>query len=115
MEITKEDKMLLAGAEDKFNQCLDQYRVTHTTFLDLRQRSLVDRHCRQLAKGSDVKCTFYGGYDDAERTIAAFLPDYADVSQLPLSVIRAEAPPSGRKLTHGITWAPSPVWVSGGK
>lgn len=100
MEITKEDKMLLAGAEDKFNQCLDQYRVTHTTFLDLRQRSLVDRHCRQLAKGSDVKCTFYGGYDDAERTIAAFLPDYADVSQLPLSVIRAEAPPSVRKLTH---------------
>lgn len=100
MEITKEDKMLLAGAEDKFNQCLDQYRVTHTTFLDLRQRSLVDRHCRQLAKGSDVKCTFYGGYDDAERAIAAFLPDYADISQLPLSVIRAEAPPSGRKLTH---------------
>ena len=43
MEITKEDKMLLAGAEDKFNKCLTQYRVTHTNFLDLRQSSLVDR------------------------------------------------------------------------
>ena len=100
MEITKEDKMLLAGAEDKFEQCLNQYRITHTTFLDLRQRSLVAKLCRQLAKGCDVKCIFYGGYQDAERTIAAFLPDYGDVSQLPLSVIRAEAPASGRKLTH---------------
>lgn len=101
MEMTKDDKMLLAGAEDKFRQCEQQYRTTYTTFLDLRQRSLVENLCKGLCRGqSDVRCEFYGGYDDAERTIAVFMPDYADVSDCPLSVIRIKTPAGGRKLTH---------------
>lgn len=101
MEISKEDKMLIAGAEDKFQQCIRQYRLTYTNFLDLRQRSLIEKMCRELLRGAgDVRCVFYGGYEDAERTLAAFLPDYADESDCPLSVIRVKTPASGRKLTH---------------
>lgn len=101
MEFNKEDKMLLASAEDKFRQAGQQYRVTYTNFLDLRQRSLVERHWREISKGSsDIRLEFYGGYDDAERTIAVFLPDYADVSDCPLTVIRIKTPAGGRKLTH---------------
>ena len=43
---------------------------------------------------------FYGGYDDAERTVAAFLPDYASEADIPLCVIRADTAAGGRKLTH---------------
>ena len=50
--------------------------------------------------GSDVRLEFYGGYDDAERTVAVFLPDYAEVSDCPLCVIRIKTPAGGRKLTH---------------
>ena len=38
----KEDSILLAAAEDKFRQCSQQYMLTNTGFLDLRQRSLVE-------------------------------------------------------------------------
>lgn len=101
MELRKEDKMLLAGAEDKFQQCCQQYRLTHTAFLDLRQRSLVEKLCRELSRGNkDVRCVFYGGYEDAERTLAVFLPDYADVSDCPISVIRIKTAPGGKTLAH---------------
>ncbi|NLD20072.1 MAG: RNA-binding protein [Clostridiales bacterium] len=101
MEMTKDDKMLLAGAEDKYRQCSQQYRVAYTNFLDLHQRSLVEKHWHQLSRGNkDVRCVFYGGYEDAERTLAVFLPDYADERDCPLSVIRIKTPTGGRKLTH---------------
>lgn len=105
MEITKDDKMLLARAEDKLQQCLQQYRTTYTNFLDLHQRSLVEGLWRELSRGAqDTRCVFWGGYDEAERTIAAFLPDYVseedEAAECPLSVIRIKTPPGGRKLTH---------------
>ena len=101
MELTKDDKMLLAGVDDKFGQCSRQYRITHTNFLDLRQRSLIEKHSKQMSlASSDVRLEFYGGYEDAERTVAVFLPDYADICDCPLSVIRIKTPPGGRKLTH---------------
>ncbi|MCO7123528.1 YlmH/Sll1252 family protein [Ihubacter massiliensis] len=102
MNESKEDKMLLAGAEDKYQQCSRQYMVTSTGFLDLRQRALVEGRLRELSKASsDVSWAFFGGYEDAERTIAMFLPDYASLEENhPLAVIRAEAPSGGRKLTH---------------
>lgn len=99
----KEDKMLLAAAEDKFYQCSRQYRVTNTGFLDLRQRSLVENRCKELSREiPDVRCCFFGGYEDAERTAALFLPDYAALEDShPLAVIRATAPFGGRALAHG--------------
>ena len=101
MELTKEDKMLLANAEDKYDQCSSQYRIAYTNFLDLRQRSLIEKHWREMNHGgSDVRLEFYGGYDDAERTVAVFLPDYAEVSDCPLCVIRIKTPAGGRNLTH---------------
>lgn len=106
----KEDRMLIAGIDDKCSQCAQQYRSTYTNFLDMRQRSLAVKHLSssgdpygeiQLAEG--VRCIFTGGYEDAERTIALFLPDYADVDEELaeiLSVIRVKSPAAGRKLTH---------------
>lgn len=94
--------MLLAAAEDKFRQCGQSYMVTNTGFLDLRQRGLVEGLCRQLSRGEkDVSYCFFGGYEEAERTVCLFLPDYASKEDShPLTVIRAENLSKGRKLTH---------------
>lgn len=112
-EQSKEDKILLALAEDKFRQCGDQYISTSTGFLDLRQRSLVEAQCKKLCKrfeaaggkaaegSGETSYCFFGGYEDAERTICLFLPDYAQPEDShPLAVIRAEIPSGGERLTH---------------
>lgn len=93
----KEDEILLAGIEDKISQSLDQYMVTHSVFLDMRQRTLAEAQCRQH-KG--LRYSFYGGYDDAERTVAVFLPDYAELAEHdPLALLRISQ--SGhRALSH---------------
>lgn len=98
----KEDKILLALAEDKFQQCSSQYTAANTDFLDLRQRGLVEALCKQLCRSlPEVRYCFFGGYEDAERTICLFLPDYAQVEEsCPLAVIRAETAPGAKKLTH---------------
>ena len=100
MDTSKEDKILLAGVEDKFRQCSRQYRVTHTDFLDLRQRSMAEKLCRQLqGEGQDMRCVFSGGYCDAERTAAVFLPDYADeeeeIGEI-FSVVRVRTAPRSK-------------------
>ena len=50
-----------------------------------------------------MRCVFSGGYCDAERTAAVFLPDYADeeeeIGEI-FSVVRVRTAPGGRKLTH---------------
>lgn len=82
----KEDAILLAGIEDKIRQCLEYDMTTNSDFLDMRQRTLAEALCRQQ-KG--LRYCFYGGYEDAERTAAVFLPDYASLEdQNPLALLR---------------------------
>ena len=82
----KEDEILLAGIEDKIQQSLDYYTTTYSNFLDMRQRTLAEKLCKEV-KG--LRYIFYGGYEDAERTIAVFLPDYASLEDdNPLSLLR---------------------------
>lgn len=94
--------MLLAAVEDKFRQCDQSYMATNTNFLDLRQRGLVESLCRQLFLGQkDMEHCFFGGYEEAERTVCLFLPDYATAEEAqPLTVIRAEVLSKGRTLSH---------------
>lgn len=92
-----EDEALLAGIEDKIRQCLDNYMVTNSAFLDMRQRALAEARCRGH-KG--LRWCFYGGYEDAERTVAVFLPDYAELADNnPLALLRITSD-SHSALTH---------------
>lgn len=96
MEINgKEDKILLARAEEREAACLRNYMITGTEFLDLRQQSLVRKN---MAGAGGAFRGFYGGYGDAERAVAVFFPEYielepaeyfeADPEENPLSVLR---------------------------
>lgn len=82
----KEDTILLAGIEDKIRQCLSYDIMTNSAFLDMRQRTLTEALCRQQR---GLRFCFYGGYEEAERRAAVFLPDYAELEQdNPLALLR---------------------------
>ncbi|WP_324823996.1 RNA-binding protein [Sinanaerobacter sp. ZZT-01] len=69
----KEDQILIAGIKDKICQCNEQYRMTYSLFFDTRQRNIIESYCKDLKVFHYV---LYGGYEDAERNIILFLPDY---------------------------------------
>lgn len=80
-------KILLATIEEKARRCQDDFMMTSSTFLDLAQRSAVLTMLRQnkIPYGmsnrggqAGVHAYFYGGYDDCERTVCIFAPDYID-------------------------------------
>lgn len=95
----KEEKMLLAAASDRLRQCEEQYIPTRSDFLDMHQRSLVESMLKN--EKHDCRVEFFGGYDDAERVVCCFLPDYASVeSDSGLAIARVSVTPGGRQLTH---------------
>lgn len=69
-----EDKLTLAQAEDRIEQCRTYDMLTHTGFLDARQQSLA-RRAFGVRQG-EVQLLYYGGYEDADRVILTALPYY---------------------------------------
>ncbi len=94
--------LLLSLADDKRRTCDRQYRLTHTNFLNLAERSALMTHLRSEAPNY----LFFGGYPDAERTVLFFLPDYMEKDPFepveddnPLCVLHCKTN-GGRALTH---------------
>lgn len=105
----KEDRLLEAQIQDRIRRCSDRYMITTSAFLDPRGRSLAEKVIR--AGGSPgVRSGFYGGYPDAERVIAVFLPEYIqnpvseyfekEPEENPLTVLRVTLKKGAPQLTH---------------
>ena len=107
------DELLIARLEDKIDQAADKYMLTAGDFLDMHQRKIAEDYCK--SRKLPVRYIFYGGYEDAERCMPVFLPDYIETpvvgeagaaGQVPeeiadlLRVVRVTAPKGGRVLTH---------------
>lgn len=93
--MNKEDSILLSTITDKQRQCEEQYSACHTAFLDIRQVAIAE------AEFHNTKHILYGGYDDAERRIMIFLPDYMDdIEGDPLEILRVSVPKGGKELSH---------------
>ena len=71
----KEDQFLRTHAKDLRARCEARNIPTHSAFLDMRQQSLLADYFRTTP---GIPPRFLGGYDDAERCVCAFLPDYMD-------------------------------------
>lgn len=69
----KEDQILLHFLNDKVNQRERSFMTTFTGFLDLRQQSLMRQWC---ISNHVQRWALYGGYEEAERKIGVFAPDY---------------------------------------
>lgn len=105
--MNEEDKLLLARIRDRARQCSDNSMITSSVFLDMRERSVV-------ASVGDKNMFFYGGFEDAERTVAVFLPEYVEAADLhslfeyfdqcpesdPISVIEIEKDKFSPALSH---------------
>lgn len=109
--MNSEDKILIAKIEDKMRQCSDNSMITNSVFLDMHERSVAASAYRSF---SDVKTVFYGGFSDAERTVAVMLPDYVEANDFeslcaffeecpesdPLAVIEVEKDRFSPSLSH---------------
>ncbi|MBQ4626968.1 MAG: hypothetical protein IJB45_06950 [Clostridia bacterium] len=109
--MNSDDKILIAKIEDKMRQCSDNSMITNSVFLDMHERSVAS-----LVRSSfgDVKTVFYGGFADAERTVAVMLPDYIEADDFdslcayfkecpesdPLAVIEVEKDKFSPSLSH---------------
>lgn len=74
-----EDKILLSHARDLKLRCSENSMITSTNFLDLRQCSLI-KGIESFASDT-VETFYYGGYADAERVCAVFVPSFYDVEK----------------------------------
>lgn len=72
-ENIKEDKILFAHIEDLYDKCTDSYMFDNSGFLDLRQQSVIKEKYPY-----DTHIRFYGGYDDAERRVCIFIPEWIE-------------------------------------
>ena len=72
-----EDKVLLAKVWDKINAGMRKNIMTGTSFLSLRELEMT----RYLFGQPEGLCSF-GGYEDAERKILVYLPEYLDENVL---------------------------------
>ena len=83
-----DDEILLAHARDLKAQCADHSMLTHTAFLDMHQRTVLK--ALEKEQSAFVRTFYYGGYPDAERTVAVFLPTFYDAPDV--EIYFGEAP-----------------------
>lgn len=106
---SKEDRIFLSRIEELAEACRNQYRVTQTEFLDLRQQSLARQQMKYVDSG--IRWGIYGGYEEAERVIMVYLPDYitetgpveyfeAEPEENPLTVLRLIKKKGTPPLSH---------------
>ncbi|UWG95375.1 YlmH/Sll1252 family protein [Dehalobacter sp. DCM] len=92
-----EEKLILARALDKLEECEQRNILTHTRFLNEQQRLTAQK---MLLSMDNPRHLFWGGYERAERSVLIFLPDYLEQEQImcgdydPLMYLRASYPPA---------------------
>ena len=96
-----EDDALLVRLLDKYDVLQRSGRMQHTRFLSERDRLFCEPVLRELG----AEALFWGGYDEAERTVLIFPADWQDGDALrsgedcPAAVLRAHWR-GGEKLSH---------------
>lgn len=96
---TPEDRVLLAKVWDKINSGMRRQIMASTCFLTPRELDMT-----RYLFGSCPELISFGGYEDAERNMLIFLPEYLDISALydedsPIVCLHAEFH-EGDTLTH---------------
>jgi len=97
----EETRLILARALDKLESAERRGVPSHTQFLSPAQRVAVES---LINASGHPRHLFAGGYDDAERTICVFLPDWLEEADWPsgdhpLAALQFSAS-NGAKLSH---------------
>ncbi len=64
--------LLVSRCLDAKRKALDSFMITSTSFLSVDERSLIS--CIEREYKSDIRTFYFGGFDEAERTMAVFVP-----------------------------------------
>jgi len=95
-----EERVVLARALDRMERARDRSVPSATQFLSPAQRAALEP---LLAAAGHPKHLFHGGYEGAERTVCAFLPDWQEpddwMAGEELAAVEAAFPPNAQ-LTH---------------
>lgn len=89
-----EDKLFLSAMCDKCDRSEKTHKIIYTRFLTPRQVILIKDRLSDFCR-----VEFFGGYEGADRLMAAFLPEYAPEPEYPICA--AEITDMGkRELSH---------------
>lgn len=100
-----ENEILISHALDLARDCRENYIIRSTSFLDISEIGTL----RSAISKCDVRHEFYGGYDEAERCVCLFLPEYAydaetyfssSPDDCPIGILRCKARPGSPPLSH---------------
>lgn len=75
-----EKDILISHALDKKRQCSENSMITYTNFLSLEEISTVKITDKEYNEFTTTY--YYGGYDDSERQIALFVPEFFQIEDL---------------------------------
>ncbi len=78
--MTEEEKLLIRRAQDKLSASEKRYKVMSTGFLNEKEQELLQKN---VTETDTVRIKMYGGYDEAERRIMVFVPEYCDMDEEP--------------------------------
>ncbi|MBR3704373.1 MAG: hypothetical protein IKM11_02670 [Oscillospiraceae bacterium] len=93
-----EDKLLLARIWDKYEQMERRGIPTATVFLTAREQLMAQTLLSTM--GIRTGYRFDGGFDDAERKLLLFLPDWAEDFDDEIAFVRAAFHGADSTLTH---------------
>ncbi len=86
--LTDDEKLLVRRAFDKLELCDKRYTQTCTGFLNEREQDIL---LCELSGVEDARKAFTGGYENAERRMIIFIPEYAELDESELiGAIRCE-------------------------
>lgn len=97
-----EERLLLSRVLDKLELTRRRSIPAHTSFLSQSERAAAESLIRACGQPDHL---FFGGYDGAERTVCAFLPDWMEgedwqgAEDCPVRALRCSYP-QGSGLTH---------------
>lgn len=90
----KDDELIVAKMLDKQKICNNKNILTHTKFLNGHEQALCLKHLK-----NDFNYKFFGGFDDAERKMIVFYPDYIEENYIeyPIEIVKIEYK---KKVSH---------------
>lgn len=72
--LTDEEKILSSRTQDLIQRCISENIPVYTEFLSDRENAVIIEKANEM--GARDTLISFGGYDDAERTVVGFFPEY---------------------------------------
>lgn len=75
-----EKEVLISRCLDNKKRAADNFMITSTNFLSVDERNVVLKTHREYS--ADIDTFYFGGYEDAERTVAVYVPKLFDIKDI---------------------------------